>query len=120
MGRAIIGALTKVPGIVEGTGFGGPARFYQVELDLGRLQALGVTQEQVANAIARSNGSKGGSFTIQNYQNFMVCGLGLLRTVEDIRAIVIVGGLLPATALTLLFLPALCRWFSGKVKQHRD
>ncbi len=81
--------IRSVPGIVECTGFGGPTKTYQVELDPGRLQALGITQEQVAEAIARSNGSTGGSFIIQNDQNFMVRGLGLLKTVEDIRDVVV-------------------------------
>ncbi len=84
--------IRSVPGIVDCTGFGGPTKTYQVELDPGRLQALGLTQEQVAGAIAASNGSTGGSFIIQNDQNFMVRGLGLLKTVDDIRDVVVAAG----------------------------
>jgi cobalt-zinc-cadmium resistance protein CzcA len=79
----------SVPGIVDSTGFGGPTKTYQVELDPGRLRALGLRQSQVAQAIASSNGSTGGSYIVSNGQNHMVRGMGLLHTVSDIENVVV-------------------------------
>lgn len=79
----------SVPGIVESTGFGGPTKTYQVEIDPGHLQALGISQAQVAQAIANANGSTGGSYIVRNDQNYMVRGIGLLRSVSDIENVVV-------------------------------
>ncbi|MBS2001225.1 MAG: efflux RND transporter permease subunit [Cyanobacteria bacterium SZAS LIN-5] len=79
----------SVPGIVDSTGFGGPTKIFQVELDPGRLRATGLTQSQVADAISSSNGSTGGSYIVRNDQNYMVRGMGLLRSVNDIENVVV-------------------------------
>ncbi|RTL41761.1 MAG: efflux RND transporter permease subunit [Candidatus Melainabacteria bacterium] len=79
----------SVPGIVDSTGFGGPTKIFQVELDPGRLRATGLTQSQVADAISSSNGSTGGSYIVRNDQNYMVRGMGLLRSVSDIENVVV-------------------------------
>lgn len=81
--------LKSVPGVVDVTGFGGPTKIYQVELDPDRMRALGISQVQIENAISSSNGSTGGSFIVQNGQDYMVRGLGLLRSVQDIQNIVV-------------------------------
>ena len=52
----------SVKGVVDVTGFGGPTKAYLVEIDPDRLRALNLSQAQVSNAIANSNGSTGGSY----------------------------------------------------------
>ncbi len=79
----------SIQGIVDSTGFGGPSKVYQVEIDPGRLRATGISQSQIASAIVSSNGSTGGSYIVRNDQNYMVRGLGLLRSVKDIENVVI-------------------------------
>ena len=79
----------SVPGIVDSTGFGGPTRVYWVELDPNKMKALNITVPAVENAITSSNGSTGGSFIVRNGQNYMVRGIGLLRSVEDIENVVL-------------------------------
>ena len=81
----------SVPGVVDVTGFGGPQKTFQVELDPARLRALGLTQSQVASAISSSNGSTGGSYIVRNDQDYMVRGLGLLRSAEDIENVVVLS-----------------------------
>ncbi len=75
--------------MVDVTGFGGPTKAYLVEIDPDRLRALNLSQAQVTNAIANSNGSTGGSYIVQNGQDYMVRGLGLLHSVDDIGDVVI-------------------------------
>jgi cobalt-zinc-cadmium resistance protein CzcA len=79
----------SINGVVDVTGYGGPTKIYQVELDPDRLRALNLSQSQVTNAISSANGSTGGSFIIQNDQDYMVRGLGLLHSVEDIQNVVV-------------------------------
>ena len=84
--------IKSVPGVVDVTGFGGPVKTYQVELDPDKMKALGITQDQVNNAIASANGSTGGSYIVRNDQDFMVRGMGLLRSIYDIDNIVVATG----------------------------
>lgn len=79
----------SVDGIVDSTGFGGPTKIYLVELDPGRLRALGLSTSDVAAAISRSNGSTGGSYIVSNDQRYMVRGLGLLKDASSIANVVL-------------------------------
>jgi len=79
----------SVPGVIDVTGYGGPSKVYKLDMDPYRLNAQRVTQQQVVDAIGRSNGSTGGNYIIQGDQNFMVRGIGLLDSVEDIGNVVV-------------------------------
>jgi cobalt-zinc-cadmium resistance protein CzcA len=78
-----------VHGVVDATGFGGPTKVYLVELDPNMMKALNISLSQVETAIASSNGSTGGSYIVRNGQNYMVRGIGLLRSVDDIKNVVL-------------------------------
>jgi cobalt-zinc-cadmium resistance protein CzcA len=78
-----------VHGVVDSTGFGGPTKVYMVELDPNLMKALNISLSQVETAISSSNGSTGGSYIVRNGQNYMVRGIGLLRSVEDIENVVL-------------------------------
>jgi heavy metal efflux system protein len=79
----------SINGVVDTTGFGGPTKVYWVELDPNRMKAQNISLSQVEAAITGSNGSTGGSYIIRNGQNYMVRGIGLLRSVEDIQNVVL-------------------------------
>ncbi len=85
----LVRKFKSVQGVVDVTGFGGPTKAYLVEIDPDRLRALNLSQAQVMNAIANSNGSTGGSYIVQNGQDYMVRGLGLLHSMDDIGNVVI-------------------------------
>lgn len=79
----------SVPGVIDVTGYGGPSKIYKIEMDPYRLNSMHVTQQQVADAVVRSNGSTGGSYIVQGDEDYMVRGMGLLDSVEDIRNVVV-------------------------------
>ena len=79
----------SVPGIIDVTTFGGPTKTYQVQLDPVRMNSYGITQDQVTKALSKSNDSTGGSYVVRNEQSYMVRGIGLLRSIEDIEESVI-------------------------------
>jgi cobalt-zinc-cadmium resistance protein CzcA len=81
----------SISGVVDSTGFGGPTKVYWVELDPDRMKALNISLSQVENAITASNGSTGGSYIVRNGQNYMVRGIGLLRSVDDIENVVLLS-----------------------------
>ncbi len=78
-----------VHGVVDSTGFGGPTKVFWVELDPDQMKAQNISLSQVENAITSSNGSTGGSYIVRNGQNYMVRGIGLLRSVDDIENVVL-------------------------------
>jgi heavy metal efflux system protein len=78
-----------IDGIVESTGFGGPTRIYEIAADPERLKSLGISQEQLTDAIRKSNGTTGGSYIVANDINYMVRADGLLHSSDDIGSVVI-------------------------------
>jgi heavy metal efflux system protein len=86
----LISRLFKsVDGIVDSTTFGGPTKVFSVELDPGRMLALGANQTQIAESLYKSNDSTGGSYIIRNDQRYMVRGVGLLKSIDDIKNVVV-------------------------------
>ncbi|MHB2018053.1 MAG: efflux RND transporter permease subunit [Candidatus Xenobia bacterium] len=81
--------LRVVPGVADVPMFGGFTRQYQVNLNPDRLTALGLGVDDVVGAIQANNVSVGGSFIRRGSTQYIVRGLGLVRTVKDISDIVI-------------------------------
>ncbi|HEY8376196.1 MAG TPA: efflux RND transporter permease subunit, partial [Nannocystis sp.] len=81
--------LRTVPGVVEVNSVGGENREYQVFLKPERLQALGLSIGDVAEALARSNFNAGGGY-IERYQEHFVIGSdGLVKSREDLERVVL-------------------------------
>jgi len=89
--------LRQVFGVAEVTSFGGEPKQFQVVVDPLRLHALGITARQVEDAIVENSGAAGGSLMVRGEQGFVVRGLGAIRSLEDLGAVVVetrgVGGL---------------------------
>lgn len=79
--------LAAVPGVAEVASIGGFVRQWQVEVSALRMRALGVTLQQVMNAIAASNLNVGGRTLEENGQEFVVRGRGLINTAADLESI---------------------------------
>ena len=79
----------QVPGVIDVVGFGGHTKEYHVEVDPYRLKAYGVTLAQLEAAIGNSNQNVGGQRLTLGEQSFNVRGIGLIRSLADIRDIVI-------------------------------
>src|SRR6202022_797671 len=74
-----------VPGVVDVVGFGGPTKQYQVLIDPVKLKSYNITLPQIVQALQNSNQSAGGAYIEHGSQMFMVRGLGLIQTLDDIR-----------------------------------
>ena len=75
-----------IPGVIDVTGFGGKTKAYDVAIDLLRLQAYGLTLPQVVAALNNSNVNVGGQTVDISEQSAVVRGVGLIRTMDDIRS----------------------------------
>ena len=82
-------ALQSVPGVSEVASVGGYVREYQVDVDPEAMLASGVTIEQIARAVRESNLDVGARTLEINRAEYLVRGLGFIRTVGDLEQTVI-------------------------------
>ena len=77
--------LTSVPGVAEVASIGGYVKQYQVEVDPNRLLAYDIPLSKVRQALTRSNSDVGGRLIEMGETEFMVRGLGYIKSIEDIE-----------------------------------
>ncbi|PTU72832.1 efflux RND transporter permease subunit [Pseudomonas mangrovi] len=79
--------LQALPNVAEVASLGGMVRQYQIQLDPLRMASLGVTQQQVAEAVRQANGETGGALVEMAEAEYMVRASGYLKTLADFRSI---------------------------------
>ena len=79
--------LQTVPGVSEVASVGGFVKQYQVEVDPNALLAYGIPLSKVKTAIQRSNSDVGGRLVEMAETEYMVRGLGYIRSIDDINTI---------------------------------
>src|SRR5262245_20051021 len=82
-------ALRQVDGVADIVTQGGLIKQYEVHPDMGRLKGYGLTLDQLFAALQRGNANAGGSYVDRGEQQYLIRGVGLLRTLEDIEQIVV-------------------------------
>jgi cobalt-zinc-cadmium resistance protein CzcA len=75
----------SVPGVVDVTGWGGMTRAYTVTVNQRRLAAYQLSLSQVLQAIGNANLNVGGQTINIGPQAAVVRGVGLIRSLEDLR-----------------------------------
>jgi len=79
----------QAPGVIDVVGFGGTTKEYHVEVDPYRLKSHGLTLAQLTGALANSNQNVGGQRMTLGEQSFNIRAIGLFRSLNDIREVVI-------------------------------
>ncbi|WP_421992429.1 efflux RND transporter permease subunit [Roseococcus sp.] len=79
----------RVPGVVDVTSFGGRSKSYNVTIDLSRLNAYGLQLPAVIESVRSGNNTVGAGTINIGPQAAVVQGIGLIRSIEDIRNIVL-------------------------------
>jgi cobalt-zinc-cadmium resistance protein CzcA len=79
----------SVPDVVDDSSFGGTTKEYQVQIDPDKLVSYGLSLSQVEQQLANNNSNSGGNFVEVGLQQVNVRELGLVRSVDDIRKIVL-------------------------------
>lgn len=81
--------LTKVPGVSEVASVGGFVKQYQVNLDPNKLLTYGVSIRDVVKSIEMGNRDVGGRVVEMAEREYMVRGLGYIKSLPDIEDIVL-------------------------------
>jgi cobalt-zinc-cadmium resistance protein CzcA len=81
--------LKLAPGVADVVSFGGLVKQYEVNPDLTKLRYYGVSLPQLFTALGRGNANAGGSYVEQGPQQYLVRGIGLLTSADDIGNIVV-------------------------------
>ena len=81
--------LQATPGVAEVASIGGFVKQYQINLDPVKMAARGVSLDAVVNAVRRSNNDVGGRLLEVGQTEYIVRGIGYVRSVADLANIVV-------------------------------
>ena len=88
--------LLSVPGVAAINSFGGEEKIYEIQVNPAELLNYHLSPLEVYEAVSKSNINVGGDVIQKGSQAYVVRGLGLLESIEDIENILIdVKGSLP-------------------------
>jgi Cu(I)/Ag(I) efflux system membrane protein CusA/SilA len=82
-------ALETVPGVAEVASIGGYVRQYQVQLDPAKLLAYGIPLSTVIDRVKMSTNEVGGRLLELSGAEYMIKGLGYLRSLDDLATVAI-------------------------------
>lgn len=85
----VVRSLKMIPGVADVVSMGGFIKQYEVRLDLLKAKAYNVSIQQIFTALGRGNANAGGSYLEQGEQQYLIRGIGLLRSSDDIGYIVV-------------------------------
>lgn len=86
--------LKGLPDVVDVNSLGGFVKQYQVMVEPGLLRKYGLSLHDVFDAVAKNNANAGGNILEKDDEKYVIRGVGLIKTLEDIDHIVVkqVGG----------------------------
>src|SRR4051812_27574144 len=81
--------LKSVPGVVEVNALGGELKTYEVRLNPNRMQARGISVNQVFEAVRRNNANAGGGYIQHHGELRVIRGVGLVSNLKELEEIVV-------------------------------
>lgn len=81
--------LRAVPGVADIVSFGGARKVFEVSVNPLSLSKYDISPLEVYEAISKSNINVGGDVIEKNGQAYVVRGIGLLQSIQDIESILI-------------------------------
>lgn len=81
--------LLQTAGVADIATFGGPLKQFHILTDPDRLRKYGLTIADLEAAVTANNQNTGGNIIERGGQGFAVRGLGAIKTLDDIRNIVL-------------------------------
>ena len=85
----VLRQLKQVPGVADVVSLGGLIKQYEVRPDHGRMRDYRITLAQLSQAIERGNQNAGGSYVEQGRQQYLIRGIGLFTSPQDIANVVV-------------------------------
>ncbi|HEY5931438.1 MAG TPA: efflux RND transporter permease subunit, partial [Nitrospira sp.] len=81
--------LKALPDVVDVNSMGGFVKQYQVLVEPGLLRKYGLALHEVFAAVANNNANAGGNILEKDGEKYVIRGVGLIKTLEDIGNIVV-------------------------------
>ncbi|NTV12095.1 MAG: efflux RND transporter permease subunit, partial [Zoogloea sp.] len=81
--------LRSIAGVAEINSQGGFVKQYQVLVNPDRMRHYGVTLKEVYESLARNNANSGGGVLPHYAEQYLIRGVGLVNTLDDIGSIVL-------------------------------
>lgn len=81
--------LVAVPGVADVVSFGGEEKIYEIRINPTQLTNYDLSPLEVFEAVSKSNINVGGDVIEKGSQAYVVRGVGLLESIEDIENILI-------------------------------
>ena len=81
--------LSGTPGVAEVSGWGGYVKQYEVAINTDQLNASGVSVNEVFEALQRNNANTGGSYIEENFNQYYIRGIGVVKNLEDVANITV-------------------------------
>ncbi|MFO0606626.1 MAG: CusA/CzcA family heavy metal efflux RND transporter [Polyangiales bacterium] len=81
--------LRAVPGVVEVNSFGGELKTYEVEVMPDRLRAVGVSLNELFEAVERNNATAGGGYLTRSGEQLLVRGEGRIQSLDEVGDVLI-------------------------------
>ncbi len=81
--------LRSIRGVAEVNSIGGHVKEYQVYVDPNKLRHYDLTLTQVDRALASNNANASGNILALQYEQYLIRGVGLISSLDDIRNIVL-------------------------------
>lgn len=85
----IIPKIKQVSGVADVTNFGGITTQFQVELDPVKLEQYNISLNEVAQKLEANNANSGGSVMNRGDQSYVIRGIGLVKSLEDMGRVVV-------------------------------
>src|SRR5882672_5453133 len=81
--------LLAIPGVAQVIPIGGEVRQYRIATNPPALRSLGVTYEQVEQALTQFGVNTGGGFTDQHSREYLIRNIGRTTNLDDLRSVVV-------------------------------
>jgi heavy metal efflux system protein len=85
----VIPTLKQVPGVADVSNFGGLTTQYELELDPQQLTRFNISLSDITDAISANNANAGGSVLNRGELGYVIRGIGLVQTLDDLGNIVV-------------------------------
>ena len=85
----IVRVLKQVQGVADVVSVGGFVKEYHVEVNPDKLYRLGLSLGDVTEALEKSNRNVGGGLLRRGEQSFIIRGIGLLKSPQEIKDVVV-------------------------------
>ncbi|MBT5267578.1 MAG: efflux RND transporter permease subunit [Rhodospirillaceae bacterium] len=81
--------LLAIGGVAQVIPIGGEVKEYRITPDLGQMQLLDISLDELADALVKFGQNTGGGFVDQNDKEFVIRNVGRTKRLDDLRALTV-------------------------------